>query len=438
MSPVCPTTSAALPRWRDPARWTEAADIVAVLIALSLPWSTSLVSIFTVVWVIAAVPTFDRREFLESLKTPAAAAALAFFALAVIAMLWADVAWSARTHSTGQVLKFLLLPLLLYHYQRSSRGHWVFVAFLVSCAALLIVSFALALGLGSPSTPAMFFGVPVKNYIDQSQEFSLCAVALGHPILHAIKARRPLLATALAVLALGFVANMVFVISSRTALVSLPILILVFAFQFMKWRGVVASLLAVAVVGSAAWFASPRLRDKLISPMTEIAKYDTANEATSVGLRLEFWKKSLGFFVEAPVIGHGTGSIESLFALAAKGETGTATAEIVRNPHNQTLAAAVQWGTAGIIVLYAMWFVHLLLFIRPDSMMASVGLLVVVQNIVTSLFNSHLFDFHEGWMYVLGVGIAGASVLRGAQGISTADRVAPATMAVGGKVSLRW
>jgi hypothetical protein len=33
-----------------------------------------------------------------------------------------------------------------------------------------------------------------------------------------------------------------------------------------------------------------------------------------------------------------------------------------------------------------------------------------VQNFFTSLFNSHLFDFHEGWMYVLGVGIAGGMV----------------------------
>jgi hypothetical protein len=38
-------------------------------------------------------------------------------------------------------------------------------------------------------------------------------------------------------------------------------------------------------------------------------------------------------------------------------------------------------------------------------------LLVVVQNIFTSLFNSHIFDFHEGWMYVLGVGVAGGMVL---------------------------
>jgi len=58
------------------------------------------------------------------------------------------------------------------------------------------------------------------------------------------------------------------------------------------------------------------------------------------------------------------------------------------------------------MVLYAMWFSHLVLF-RGDDLAAWIGLVVVVQNLVSSLFNSHLFDFHEGWIYVLGVGIAG-------------------------------
>jgi hypothetical protein len=64
----------------------------------------------------------------------------------------------------------------------------------------------------------------------------------------------------------------------------------------------------------------------------------------------------------------------------------------------------------GVIVLYAMWAAHLLLF-RGEGLANWIGLLVVVQNIFTSLFNSHLFDFSEGWIYVLGVGVAGGMVL---------------------------
>ncbi len=71
----------------------------------------------------------------------------------------------------------------------------------------------------------------------------------------------------------------------------------------------------------------------------------------------------------------------------------------------------MQWGVLGIVVLYATWWLHLLLF-RGEGLATWIGLLVVVQNIFTSLFNSHLFDFHQGWMYVLGVGVAGGMVLR--------------------------
>ena len=86
-------------------------------------------------------------------------------------------------------------------------------------------------------------------------------------------------------------------------------------------------------------------------------------------------------------------------------------AEISANPHNQTLAVGIQLGLVGIAALLAMWIAHLALF-RSDSFAAWVGLVVVVQNIVGSLFNSHLFDFTQGWAYVVGVGIAGGVVQR--------------------------
>jgi len=46
----------------------------------------------------------------------------------------------------------------------------------------------------------------------------------------------------------------------------------------------------------------------------------------------------------------------------------------------------------GALVLWAMWVAHLVLF-RGGGLMEWVGLVIVVQNIVGSLFNSFLFDF---------------------------------------------
>jgi ribosomal protein S11 len=42
-----------------------------------------------------------------------------------------------------------------------------------------------------------------------------------------------------------------------------------------------------------------------------------------------------------------------------------------------------------------------------------------VQNFVGSLFNTHIFDFTHGWGYVIGVGVAGGMVLKGARDAET-------------------
>jgi O-antigen ligase len=58
-----------------------------------------------------------------------------------------------------------------------------------------------------------------------------------------------------------------------------------------------------------------------------------------------------------------------------------------------------------------MWVAHLLLF-RGDSVIAWCGKVVIAENIVSSTFHTHLFDFNNGWLYVFGVGVLGGMVLR--------------------------
>jgi O-antigen ligase len=217
---------------------------------------------------------------------------------------------------------------------------------------------------------------------------------------------------------------MIFVVVSRTGLIAIPIMLAVFVLLHLSWQGRIATLCAAAVLAGGAWLASPRLQATTDSLFSQYKQYERIKMVSSMDLRLEFWRKSLGFFAEAPLLGHGTGSTRGLFEKAAVGQEGAAAA-VIGNPHNQTLHVAVQWGVVGVAVLYAMWLIHLLLF-RGDDLASWLGLLVVVQNIVSSLFNSHLFDFHEGWMYVLGVGVAGGMVMR----VRAAKAAAPASCSI--------
>jgi O-antigen ligase len=413
LSIAAPPTSLLRRYWRDRALWTTVADIFAILAALTLPWSTSVVAIFVLCWLGAVAWAMDWRAYGRLLTLPISYLPFALVGLALVGVLWSDAAWSERFYAVSPTLKLLVLPGLFYHFERSSRGMWVLAAFLVSCALLMAMSWLVAidpsLSLKTPDEPGGR-GIFVKNYIDQSQEFALCAVALAYPIIGLLRTRRIWQALVLGAISLGFVVNMAFVIVSRTAMVTIPIMLAVFALLHLKWRTSLLIFGGLAVMAGLAFATSPPLQQTTDAFVSDYLRYKNENLPTSVGLRLEYWRKSLRFFADAPLIGNGTGSTLGLFKRAATGEEDRATAKVIGNPHNQTLAVAVQWGTAGVLLLYAMWLTHLLMF-RGDGLASWIGLLVVVQNIFTSLFNSHIFDFHEGWMYVFGVGIAGGMTL---------------------------
>src|SRR5437016_10036780 len=46
----------------------------------------------------------------------------------------------------------------------------------------------------------------------------------------------------------------------------------------------------------------------------EIRQYEERHEPTSIGLRLRWWSESIPLIAEAPLFGHGTGTINSLYA----------------------------------------------------------------------------------------------------------------------------
>jgi O-antigen ligase len=396
----------------DPLARIRNVDLVAVLVAVLLPWSTSGVAIGMVVWLVALAPTLEVRQFLASLRRPVCMLPIALVILAALGTLWSDAPWGARLYALSPATKLLALPLLLYHFERTKRGLWVFTAFLISCTLLMTVSWLVLLDPGlSLKHGGGERGIFVKNYIDQSQEFALCAVALVYPIVTLLQDRKNRQALLLAAIAVSFIVNMTFVVVSRTALVTMPVMLAVFALMHLKWRTNIILFAGTVVLAALAWMASPQLQTTTNKFTRDYLLYKELNEPTSIGNRLEFYRKSLRFFSEAPLIGHGSGSTRGLFEAAATGPAVLAAGQVVGNPHNQTLNVAVQWGSVGVVILYAMWLVHLLLF-RGEGLVAWIGLMVVLQNIFSSLFNSHLFDFHEGWMYVLGVGVAGGATLR--------------------------
>jgi O-antigen ligase len=398
-------------------RLMQAADGLVLALVISLPWSTSATGILAVLWLVALLPTLTLESLRRELMTPAGGLPVLLWALAVLGLLWStDATLYERFRGFGSYHKLLAIPLLMAQFRRSDRGIWIAIGYLASCSILLLWSWGLLLmpDLLPRETFGRRLGVPVKDYIAQGGAFVLCGFLIAAIAVHAWNARPRWITTALAFLALAFLINIFFTATSRTAVVMIGVLFMLFIAKQARWGlriGLVSTVLVLgALVSQFSLPAATNINDLI----NEVRAYTPEGERTRAGERLVFWSKSLEFIKDAPLIGHGTGSIAAQFRRTVDGKTGMA-AEASTNPHNQTLAVAIQLGLVGTMVLLAMWIAHLLLFIRGHDLVAWAGLVVVTQNIVGSLFNSHLFDFTQGWGYVMGVGVAAGTVLKRAQ-----------------------
>jgi O-antigen ligase len=404
----------------DRARWCLAADAFAAGVAVFVPWSTTLTEIFVVLWLVAFLPTLflpvaDFSGLRNVLRMPAGFLPVVLCALAAIGMLWAfDVSWTERLGGFAKFPRLMLIALLLAHFVRSERGLWVVYGFLAATTLLLLASLALAAFPGLP-WHGKGFGVPVNDYIRQSTCFMVCVFGLLGAAIERARAGTWWLAIGLIALAALFLGDILFVVSSRTSLFVAPILLLLLGWREFCWKGVLAAVVLGIVVSGAGWLSSPYLRERLSISMQDWKDYRASDTANSTGLRAEFLKKSVSFIATAPIIGHGTGSIPQQFRNAAIGESGAAAAAS-KNPHNQIFAVAIQLGAVGALVLLAMWAAHVLLF-TGGGLIAWIGMTVVADNFLSSLFNSHLFDTGQGWLYIFGVGVAGGMVLRGRKSV---------------------
>jgi O-antigen ligase len=387
----------------------QLADWAAVAVAVALPWSTSATSILLVVWLITLIPTLDADVIWREVKSPAGGLPVLLWLLGAVGMLWADASWPERFAGLGGFHRLLTIPLLLAQFRRSENGRWVLYSFLASAVVLLLASWALVFGLMSRQTNHIF-GVVVHDVIAQSTIFLICSFALIWFMRDLVLERNWHLAICCAALAASFLANIVFIATSRADIVVLPILIILLGWRWAGWRGAILACVAAGAFAAGAWFSSPYLRERVQRAIDDVEIYRTTHVHNDVGDHVEFLKKSIAFVGEALVIGHGTGSIPELFRRSTVGQTG-ATAVVSVNPHNQILAVAIQIGALGAVVLLAMWLAHFFLFHASD-LTAWIGTVVVVENVVSSLTSSHSFDFVHGWLYVLGVGILGGMIQR--------------------------
>jgi hypothetical protein len=248
------------------------ADWLVVGIAVALPWSTSATVILICVWAITVIPTIEPTELKQEMTRPAAFLPVALFAFAALGMLWADVSLKERIGGIDSFLKLLTIPLLMAQFRRSDRAIWALAGFLASGTLLLAASGLILLSpRGEGWGLAKGYGLPVKDYIAQSAVFTVCAFGLFYLAIDAFRLRWKSFGVFFIVIGVLFLADMFFVITSRTALLTLPFLLLLLGFRQFGWKGTAAACVVGMIASAAVWASSPNVRDRVGNLAMEIA-----------------------------------------------------------------------------------------------------------------------------------------------------------------------
>lgn len=399
-------------------------QIAAVTTAFMLPLSTSGQAIAVSIFVVLALLTLDRERLLSTLRSPQGHLPVLLFALLLIGVLWSMQPFGAAIKWVGPYAKLLLIPLVMATAFTRREALQIGYGFLAACLILLALSWASLLW---PSGPWGWFkdpGVPVKDNAVQSECFALCAFCLTLGAFKVWRRDDQWRAIVMAVLAVLFFANIFLILFSKTGiLVVLTLLGLLLIQDRSRQRIALVVPPAIFIVVLAQFVPAPAQvrRDQVLTDLSAISsgqaivssdqqKNSTLPQETlSTSARLDFWSKAIVFVKQAPVFGNGTGSIRPLYQ-SMEATRPSPYGEAVADPHNQFLHIVLQVGLVGGVLLLAMWASHVRLFLERDFA-SMLGLAVVLQNLVGSLFNSHLSQVTQGMLYCLAVGLLGSVVM---------------------------
>lgn len=223
------------------------------------------------------------------------------------------------------------------------------------------------------------------------------------------------------VLALLFFADVFLIYLSKTGAIMATALLALFVIHAGGWRRSAIVAVAATIVIGVALLASPQAQRRIAEINSDInanSGQTAGGETVSTASRLDFWTKAIGFVKAAPILGHGTGSIKPLYQ-SMEATKPSPYGEATPDPHNQTLHTVLQVGLIGGLLLWAMWIAHARLFLARDYA-SIVGQAVVLQDVIGSLFNSHISAVTQGMLYCLAVGLLGALVTASHPGTSSA------------------
>ena len=313
-------------------------------------------------------------------------AALAF------SMTYTSAPWSIAVIDLTKYSKLLLIVLIPYLISTREQAYTALVFYAAAQTFVLLSSWLLAFGIALPWVSSAAYSetnTVFDLYIHQSIMTTGFAALCWH-LRHEQKALWwQVLAPVLGVIAL---VNVMFLLDGRTGYFAAVTVIASALFwetrKQWRWLALLFPILIVAL----ALMTSTQFKTRVQLAVSEARAHQVGNDpASSTGLRLNYWYRSVEAIAERPLIGFGAGSwVQQYRRLNAGADNGYQ--DSVGNPHQEFLLWGALLGVGGMGLLLA-----LLAALWRDARKFSPPRARAIRSIililtVTAMFNSVLYD----------------------------------------------
>jgi O-antigen ligase len=389
--------AAASARWLDAARW--AALVGACTVMVSPPVANAAIVAMLACFV-ASGQALPRLR--HAMAQPLAIGALLVVAVVALGTLWADVPWIERWKSFYTWRKLWIIPVLLALFGPAIWKQRLLAAYVAVCVVAALASFAMVVRAGH--LPADQFNPAaqlLRNHAAQSMAFATAAfISLWAAARPQLPARLRLAAVAAASL---LALNLAFVTPGRSGYLALAVMLLVLAVASVRgWRSL-ALVGTLATLFVAALAVSPLARDRIDLAVRELKTVRSAEELSSMGIRVIMYENTLELVRKRPWFGVGSGGFGEAYAAQVQGKYSDWRARVSTDPHNQYLFFLAEQGLVGLLAFLA--FIGLALADRGDggpTRLIAVGMLLAW--CATSMLSSHFQTFAEGHLLAFFLG----------------------------------
>jgi O-antigen ligase len=409
---------------------TRAERITRYLFLLALfcaPFGTALMNTFVVLTLAGFLCALVVSPALRStLRSPPSLLALALLALLLVGTSWSIGQPADLQTAIRKYLKLLVLPIGIGLSLRDPTLPPRALRWALAGTAWLAASTYLVWIGHMPTSSLGWWTIGDRSDPYAFQNHVTIGILLGFAASACFLAAtyRTTLGGRVAAVALGvwFAVPTVMLGQGRTGYVALFIgMVVVFLLRVrITPLRTAAGLGAIVLLFVGFYTVSPNFQTRTDTLVSEL---EAANPRSPNGLRLSFMQVGAKIVAEHPLTGLGTGSFAEAYAPTARRDwpAGSEMAVARHQPHSEFMLMAVQLGLPGLVLYLALLAALARASLAVRGFESDVLALLLAIYVVTSTFNSLLWDPTEGYWFLLLSGCLYAWCVRRRQ----ADTVQP-------------